>query len=280
MSEWTNCRRSSRRTSSSKPRSSNPVGMPSNQRYGRGTRGTASGDAGPDGEADLSHAAPSGVDAVGRGHKPRTGSGNRIIDVEGKWRFTHEDLTQNQEASSPDTLAGVDWNQPWHAVLGEYSATSYGGIIGIASDAVASACCRPARSAPPRRSTRRVATPRRRHHPARNASSRTALRVRSRARPARLHRGRVVARPIRRDPERHDLGIIVVEAAGNGAENLDDALYQTSAGVPVGWKTRSVARIATPAPSSSEPAHRHPALMAAITDPTGRVSTFRTGARS
>src|SRR6185369_9524083 len=32
-------------------------------------------------------------------------------------------------------------------------------------------------------------------------------------------------------------GIIVVEAAGNGAENLDDALYQTAAaGFPPGWR--------------------------------------------
>jgi hypothetical protein len=48
------------------------------------------------------NAAPSGVDA--RWAWTQTGGRGRdirIIDVEGAWRFTHEDLTQNQAASSP-----------------------------------------------------------------------------------------------------------------------------------------------------------------------------------
>jgi len=37
-------------------------------------------------------------------------------------------------------------------------------------------------------------------------------------------------------------GIIVVEAAGNGAENLDDPIYnRTPPGFPSWWKTHSTA---------------------------------------
>ena len=77
-------------------------------------------------------------------------------------------------------------------------------------------------------------------------------------------------------------GIIVVEAAGNGAENLDDALYQTpGAGLP-GRLAQLVParRTAIRARSSSAPAHRPRARTAAITDPTGHASISRTGARS
>ncbi len=57
----------------------------------------------------------------------------------------------------------------------------------------------------------------------RAAPRRAAPQLPGAQRPARLHRDRVVAGRLRRDPLRHRAGVIVVEAAGNGAENLDDA---------------------------------------------------------
>ena len=87
-------------------------------------------------------AAPGGIDARwawtqagGRGRDVR------IIDIEGNWRFTHEDLTQNQGGVVGGTpLAGVDWTNHGTAVLGEFSGdVNSMGIVGIASDAVVSA---------------------------------------------------------------------------------------------------------------------------------------------
>ena len=186
------------------------------------------------------NAAPSGVDARwawtqsgGRGRDIR------IIDVEGNWRFTHEDLTQNQGgvvAGSP--LAGVDWTNHGTAVLGEYSGdVNTVGIIGIASDAVASAIS--------------------------HGSIGSAAAINQAA--SRLRAGDIILLEMHRPGPRFAFasradqrgyiavewwpddfaailnatsrGIIVVEAAGNGAENLDDALYQTpGSGFPTGWR--------------------------------------------
>src|SRR5205814_387507 len=65
----------------------------------------------------------------------------RILDVEGAWRFTHEDLTLNQGGVVAGTpIAGVDWRNHGTAVLGEFSGdVNTIGIVGIASDAMASA---------------------------------------------------------------------------------------------------------------------------------------------
>jgi hypothetical protein len=87
-------------------------------------------------------AAPGGVDARfawtlagGRG------ANVRIIDVEGAWRFSHEDLTQNQGgvvggAPSPD----LGWRNHGTAVVGEFGGDSNGiGVTGICPDAIVSA---------------------------------------------------------------------------------------------------------------------------------------------
>jgi len=185
------------------------------------------------------NAAPSGVDARwawtqagGRGRDIR------IIDVEGAWRFTHEDLTQNQGGVVAGTmLAGVDWRNHGTAVLGEFSGdVNAVGIVGIAADATVSACSHSIGSA---------------------AAINQAA---SRLRPGdiillEMHRpGPRFAFATRTDQRGYiavewwpddfaailnatSRGIIVVEAAGNGAENLDDALYQTpAAGFPAGWR--------------------------------------------
>ena len=186
------------------------------------------------------NAAPSGVDARwawtqagGRGRSIR------IIDVEGNWRFTHEDLTQNQGGVvAGSTLTGVDWRNHGTAVLGEYSGdVNSVGVVGIASAASASACS---------------------HGTIGSAAA--INQAASRLRPGdiillEMHRpGPRFAFASRADQRGYiavewwpddfaailnatSRGIIVVEAAGNGAEDLDDALYQTAAaGFPTGWR--------------------------------------------
>ena len=186
------------------------------------------------------NAAPSGVDARwawtqsgGRGRNIR------IIDVEGNWRFTHEDLTQSQGGIVAGTpLAGVDWTNHGTAVLGEYSGdVNTVGIVGIASQAVASAVS--------------------------HGTIGSAAAINQAA--SRLRAGDIILLEMHRPGPRFAFasradqrgyiavewwpddfaailnatsrGIIVVEAAGNGAENLDDALYQTPAsGFPTGWR--------------------------------------------
>jgi len=185
-------------------------------------------------------AAPSGIDARwawtqagGRGRDIR------IIDIEGNWRFTHEDLNQNQGGViAGSTLAGVDWTNHGTAVLGEFSGdVNTVGIIGIAADATASAVS--------------------------HGTIGSAAAINQAA--SRLRAGDIILLEMHRPGPRFNFasrndqrgyiavewwpddfaailnatsrGIIVVEAAGNGAENLDDALYQTAAaGFPASWR--------------------------------------------
>ncbi len=179
-------------------------------------------------------AAPGGVDARyawtlnGGG-----GAGVRIIDCEWGWRFTHEDLLQNQGGivagtGSTDTNHGT-------AVLGEISGDRNAvGVTGIAPDAIISAS---AFSVP------------------------SATAIRSAA--DRLGAGDIILLEIHRPGPRTpspqqgqlgfiavewwpddfaairyavDKGIIVVEAAGNGFQNLDDPVYsQRPTGFPETW---------------------------------------------
>jgi hypothetical protein len=183
---------------------------------------------------------PSGIDARwawtqagGRGRDIR------IIDVEGAWRFTHEDLTQNQGGVVAGTqFAGVDWRNHGTAVLGEYSGdVNTVGIVGISAGAVASAVS--------------------------HGTIGSAAAINQAA--SRLRAGDIILLEMHRPGPRFSFasrddqrgyiavewwpddfaailnatsrGIIVVEAAGNGAEDLDDALYQTPAtGFPAGWR--------------------------------------------
>jgi hypothetical protein len=185
-------------------------------------------------------APPSGVDARwawtqagGRGRDIR------IIDIEGAWRFTHEDLTQNQGGVVAGTqIAGVDWRNHGTAVLGVYSGdVNPIGVVGISSDAIASAVS--------------------------HGGIGSAGAINQAA--SRLRPGDIMLLEMHRPGPRHNYaargdqrgyiavewwpddfaaiqnatsrGIIVVEAAGNGAENLDDVLYQTPApGFPAGWR--------------------------------------------
>lgn len=165
----------------------------------------------------------------------------RIIDIEGDWRFSHEDLMQNQGGivgGNASLFAGdVNWRNHGTAVLGEFSGdVNTIGVVGIASDAMASAVS----------------------HGGIGSSAAINLAA------ARLRPGDVLLLEMHRPGPRFAFanrpdqrgfiavewwpddfaailnatsrGIIVVEAAGNGAENLDDNLYQTpAAGFPPGW---------------------------------------------
>lgn len=180
-------------------------------------------------------AAPGGIDAryawtQGGGG----GSGVNVIDLEWGWRFSHEDLLQNQGG----VVGGTGSTSTDHgtAVLGEISGDRNTiGITGIAPEASISAVA---------------------------FSMPTATAIRNAA--DRLRPGDIMLLEIHRAGPRYAFagrldqlgyiavewwpddfaairyasskGILVVEAAGNGAENLDDALYNTRpAGFPATW---------------------------------------------
>lgn len=185
------------------------------------------------------------LDAAARGIDARyawtvpggRGAGVNIIDLEWGWRFTHEDLRQNQGG----VIAGVNSTNllaenHGTAVIGEISGDSNAlGITGICPDAHVSAV---AFSMPTARAIREAAN--------------------------RLRPGDILLLEIHRPGPRHGFkkrddqqgyiaiewwpddfdairyavsrGVIVVEAAGNGMENLDDTIYNTRPAVfPASW---------------------------------------------
>lgn len=177
-------------------------------------------------------AAPGGIDArYAWTQAGGRGAAVRVIDCEWGWRFTHEDLLQNQGGvvsgtSSTDTNHGT-------AVLGEISGDVNAiGITGIAPDAVVSAS---------------------------SFSLPTAQAIQAAA--DRLGPGDIILLEIHRPGPRAtgvgqqgfiaiewwpddylairyavNKGVVVVEAGGNGAENLDDAVYDTpGSGFPAWW---------------------------------------------
>lgn len=183
-------------------------------------------------------AAPGGIDARFAWTQPGgRGAGVRVIDCEWGWRFTHEDLLQNQggvvAGSATTSLAFVNHGT---AVLGEISGDRNGiGITGIAPDAVISASAFSVPSA----TAIRAAADRLRpgdiilleiHRPGPNTPN-----------PPQGQRGFIAIEwwpddfaAIRYAVEK---GIVVVEAAGNGFENLDAAIYDTRpAGFPASWR--------------------------------------------
>lgn len=178
--------------------------------------------------------APVGIDARYAWTKPGgTGAGVNIIDLEWGWRFTHEDLTQNQGG----VVDGTNSTSSNHgtAVIGEFSGDRNSiGITGICPDARVSAIS--------------FTT---------NPSAKAIRKAANRLRP-----GDIMLLEIHRAGPRHNFqrradqkgyvaiewwpddyaairyatnrGIIVVEAAGNGRENLDDSIYDTNPVPPFG----------------------------------------------
>jgi hypothetical protein len=179
--------------------------------------------------------APGGVDARYAWTWPGGGgAGVSIIDCEWGWRFDHEDLTAAQGgvvvgAGGTDTNHGT-------AVIGEISGDRNAlGITGICPDAVISA----AAFSMPTATTIRLAADRL------NAGDIILLEI-HRAGPRNNFQAREDQRgyiAVEWWPDDFaaiqyatSRGVIVVEAAGNGFENLDDAIYSVRpAGFPVTW---------------------------------------------
>ncbi|MFQ5633092.1 MAG: S8 family peptidase, partial [bacterium] len=187
---------------------------------------------------DYLDAAPGGIDAryawtVSGGR----GAGVNIIDLEWGWRFTHEDLRQNQGGVVAGTnSSALRSENHGTAVIGEFSGDRNSfGVTGICPDARVSAV---AFSMPTATAIRQAAN--------RLRSGDIMLLEIHRAGPRFNFAGRNDQRgyiaiewwPDDFDAIRYAVskGIIVVEAAGNGRENLDDPIYNTRpAGFPTGW---------------------------------------------
>jgi hypothetical protein len=174
------------------------------------------------------NAAPTGIDARYAWTLPGgRGSAVRVIDCEWGWRFNHEDLMQNQGG----VVAGVNATDDNHgtAVLGEISGDGNPfGITGIAEQAWIGAASFTTLPSP------------------------TAIKAAA----DRLGPGDIILLEIHRvgprsrwlpiewwpadfDAIRYAVGkgIIVVEAAGNGGENLDDPFYNNpQQGFPASWR--------------------------------------------
>lgn len=184
------------------------------------------------------HPAPAGVDAgYAWGISGGTGRGVQVIDVEGAWRFSHEDLR-----ASPGGVVGgtptsdVGWRNHGTAVVGVITGDRNGiGIQGIAPDA---------------------------HVNGVSIFGGLGSAGAIRAAANRLRPGDILLIELHRPGPRHNFqvvsgqngfvalewwpddyaairyavskGIVVVEAAGNGAENLDDAIYNTNPAAPFG----------------------------------------------
>ncbi len=178
------------------------------------------------------NAAPAGIDArFAWTQAGGRGAGVRIIDCEWGWRFTHEDLLQR----SGGVVSGTSFPDDNHgtAVLGVIGGdVNTLGITGICPDALLSAS---------------------------SFSLPTATAIRNAA--DRLGPGDILLLEIHRPgpratgigqqgficiewwPDDFDAiryavsrGIIVVEAAGNGFQNLDDPIYDVRpAGFPASW---------------------------------------------
>ncbi len=182
---------------------------------------------------DYLRVAPGGIDAdyawtIAGGR----GAGVQVIDIEGGWNFTHEDLIQN----SGGMISGVqrnDWRDHGTAVLGEIGGDlNTLGITGISPDA----------------NTRTVSVYR---NAAMTYNLAEALRQAADSlRPGDIilieqqyghpTRGWITVEwwPAEFDAIRYAIarGVIVVEAAGNGGNNLDDAIFNTPiTGFPSGW---------------------------------------------
>ncbi|MEN8650747.1 S8 family peptidase [Streptomyces sp. 21So2-11] len=178
-------------------------------------------------------AAPGGIDARYAWTQPGgRGANVRVVDCEWGWRFTHEDLRLNQGGiisgtGSTDTNHGT-------AVLGEIGGdvNTYG-ITGIAPDTVTSA------------SAFSIATA----TAIRNAADRLGpgdilLLEIHRAGPNSTGIGQQGFIAVEWWPDDYlairyavNKGVTVVEAAGNGAEDLDQSVYDTPrAGFPTWWR--------------------------------------------
>jgi hypothetical protein len=186
-------------------------------------------------------AAPGGIDARHAWtHPGGDGAGVNIIDIEGAWRFTHEDLLVNQGGVIGGTMSeDKGWRDHGTAVIGEFGGDDNTfGVTGIS----------------PAANTRAISI----FGP--GMGSAQAIRQAANT----LAAGDIILIELHRPGPRHNFesrndqlgyiavewwpddfdailfattrGVIVVEAGGNGAENLDDALYNNRpAEFPASW---------------------------------------------
>ncbi len=182
--------------------------------------------------------APGGIDAQYAWTRPGgRGTNVRVIDIEGAWRFSHEDLVQNQGGVAGGVpTTDIGWRNHGTAVLGEIGGDENGiGVTGIAPHAHQRAISifGGLGSAAAIRQAADLLGP-----------GDSILIELHRAGPrfdfqARNDQRGYVA--IEWWPDDYQAiryasskGVIVVEAAGNGAENLDDALYDATPAPPFG----------------------------------------------
>lgn len=183
-------------------------------------------------------AAPAGVDAQYASSVPGgRGAGIRVIDIEGAWRFSHEDLTQNQGGLAGGTASpDVGWRNHGTAVIGEIGGDLNGfGVTGIAPDA----------------NVRGISIF------GGMGSAGAIRRAADLLQPGdvlliELHRPGPLATGVGQQgfiaiewwPDDYAAiryaiarGIVVVEAAGNGAQNLDNPAYDNpDPGFPASWR--------------------------------------------
>jgi Subtilase family len=177
-------------------------------------------------------AAPGGIDARFAWTQPGGGgAGVNVIDCEWAWNLAQEDLVGNQGAVVVGAAAGDDNHGT--AVQGEIGGNRNAyGITGIAPDSFR----RFAAFSQPTASVIRQAAN------LLNPGDIVLLEI-HRAGPRATGVGQQGYIAVEWWPDDFDAiryassrGVLVVEAAGNGAQNLDDPVYNTpSAGFPAGW---------------------------------------------
>ena len=182
-------------------------------------------------------AAPAGIDARYAWTRPGgRGTGVRIIDIEGSWRFDHEDLVVNQGGVVGTPAGDVGWRNHGTAVVSEFGGdVNAVGVTGISPDATTRGFSIFGPGGSPAAAIRAAA----------DASGAGDIIL------IELHAPGPGASGVGQDgyiamewwPAEFDAilyattrGVIVVEAAGNGARNLDDPIYNTpQTGFPPGW---------------------------------------------
>ena len=188
-------------------------------------------------------AAPGGIGARSAWSRPGArGAGVRVIDIEGAWRFGHEDLVQNQGGVIGGTQSSdIGWRNHGTAVVGVFGGDQNSfGVTGIAPEA----------------NTRAISI---------FGTGQSAAKAITDAANA-LSAGDIILIELHAPGPRFNFqspngqrgyiamefwpanfaaiihatqvrGVIVIEAAGNGAENYDDALYNTRpTGFPATWR--------------------------------------------
>lgn len=176
-------------------------------------------------------AAPGGIDARYAWTVPGgRGAGVQIIDCEGAWRFTHEDLRVNQGGVIRTETTDIGWRNHGTAVMGEISGDINNvGVTGICPDAYVRGCSifdtgglpgAIVAAADRLRPGDIILIEVQYGHPTKGYTSIEWW-------PADFAAIRYAV----------NKGVIVIEAAGNGNNNLDDPVYNTpAAGFPADWR--------------------------------------------